>query len=75
VEDAFTPACDPAKYHSDPWHECYAKNEIMAMRAFWDMLDNNPDDLDLLNSSVAWTSMVDIWTLYEEGTANHQNHP
>jgi len=65
-------ACPSAPIGSALWHDCYAKNEIMAMRAYWDMMDESPDGVDGVGNSVLWPYLVDIWELYPEGTANHQ---
>jgi hypothetical protein len=65
--------CLPTSYGSTYWHQCYARNEMMGMRAYWDMMDNNPDALDLASNTVGWESLVDIWELYEYGFDNHES--
>jgi len=64
--------CPSCEEESDEWHECHAKVEMMACRAFWDMWDSNPDDWDMSYNSVYWTYLADIWTLFPSGTGNHQ---
>ncbi|MCK9463953.1 MAG: hypothetical protein M0R80_30415 [Proteobacteria bacterium] len=72
MDDAGTNAC-PFAYPGQPeWHQCYAKNEIMGVRAFWDMLDSNPDGDDLSSDSVLWPYLVDVWVLYPDGDGNHE---
>jgi hypothetical protein len=50
--------------------DCYSRNEIMALRAFWDTWDTNVDGYDDANTEVSWQNMALIWSLYPSGTGN-----
>jgi len=65
-------ACPAAAVGTTLWHNCYSMNEMMAARAFWDMMDSNPDGGDAAIDSVLWPYLADVWDLFPAGTGNHQ---
>ena len=52
--------------------DCYSRNEIMALRAFWDLWDDSADNLDTASVTQSWQDIAEVWTLYPSGTGNAQ---
>jgi hypothetical protein len=49
---------------------CYAKIEMMAARAFWDIWDNHVDNLDNADTTTDWHYMSRIWYDFPSGSCN-----